>query len=110
MTNRLGRAIDRIRALSSSSTADEPAVRAQVDVLLVRARLLRNSILCAVGGALSSSFLIMVIFWMLLNDMAFGGLVGALFILSMGFISASLVLFAMDVNLSLSALKKKLNH
>lgn len=110
MTNRLGRAIDRIRALSSGPSSEDATVRTQIDVLFTRARLLRNSILCAVGAALTSSLLVIVIFLMLLWGTDFGKPLSVLFILSMGFVSVSLVFFARDVHLSLSALEQKLRR
>lgn len=107
MTNRLGRAIDRARSLSSSSDPS-PAVEAQISVLMKRAQLLRKAILFAVGGALGAGVLVIVIFLMTLWEKDLSRLIGALFILSMTSMIFSLVYFMRDVNLSLAALRKKL--
>jgi hypothetical protein len=107
MTNRLGRAIDRARSLSSSSD-QSPAVEAQISVLMKRAKLLRKAILFAVGGALVAGVLVIVIFLMTLWEKDLSRLIGGLFILSMTSMIFSLIYFMRDVNLSLAALRKKL--
>lgn len=110
MTNRLGRAIDRARALSSGDGDPSPEVKDQIRVLLARARILRSAILCAVTGALSAGLLVILIFGMSVWGRNLSGLVSALFIFCMAAIIASLAFFMRDVNLSLAALKRKLKR
>jgi hypothetical protein len=107
MTNRLGRAIDRARALSSLSD-HTPETQAQIDVLVKRSRLLRSAILFAVGGALIAGMLVILIFLMVLSRNNLSGVVGACFILCVTCIVISLIYFMRDVNLSLAALFKKI--
>lgn len=109
MTNRLGRAIDRARALSSNAP-EAPEVKAQIAVLMKRARLLRAAIMFAVGGALGAAVLVIVIFLMTLWERDLSTLIGGVFTLSMTSMILSLIYFMRDVNLSLAALRKKLKE
>lgn len=108
MTNRLGRAIDRARSLSSGGADVNPANEAQIAVLMKRARLLRKAILCAVGAALSAGILVIVIFLMMMWEKDLSTVLGVVFIFSMTSLISSLIYFMRDVNLSLAALRQKL--
>lgn len=110
MTNRLGRAIDRVRSFAHGSTPHSEEQEAQIQILLLRAELLRRAILCACSGALLAGVLVIVIFLTLFFGRELGGLVGALFILCMASIILSLAYFIRDVNLSLKALHTKLKR
>jgi hypothetical protein len=108
MTNRLGRAIDRIRSLSSADHAARPDVRAQITILVTRAKLLRSAIMCAVSSALCAAFLVIFLFVSMLFGQTFNGIIAGLFIVCMAALIGSLVYFMRDVNLSLEALQEKL--
>ena len=108
MTNRLGRAIDRARALSSSESPQRPEVRAQINILVERAQLLRRAILCAVSSALCAALLVMTLFITVLLNKNLSSITCALFILCMAGLIGSLAFFMRDVNLSLEALQTKL--
>src|SRR3989344_828535 len=66
MTNRLGRTIDRSRELADEAEkADSAAkehIRAQLDILLRRARLIRLAIILASGSVLSAAILVITLF------------------------------------------------
>jgi hypothetical protein len=109
ITNRLGRAIDRIRKLVSE-LSDSPSTRRQekeyeIKVLYQRSRYLRISIGAMVVSVISSSLIIPVLFFMTLwgLDLRIPGYI--LFILSMLSILISALYFFRDVVLSLHALK-----
>ena len=112
MTNRLGHAIDRARALASQlPTSDEnkqAKVSAQLQILWRRARLIRLAIALAAMSALTSAILIIVIFFTALWQLETAWLIGSLFILGMLCIIGSLIVFIHDINQSLSALKLEL--
>lgn len=110
MTNRLGRAIDRIRSLSTVDHASRPDVRAQITILITRAKLLRSAILCAVSSALCAAFLVIFLFVSLMFGKTFNGIIAALFIACMAALIGSLIYFMRDVNLSLEALNAKLKE
>jgi hypothetical protein len=109
MTNRLGRAIDRARILSAdlviASDVARPALQAQLGILWNRARLIRAAITLAALSALFAAILIIVLFFTALWQLETAWLIGALFVLCMACLIASLALFIHDVNQSLAALK-----
>lgn len=108
MTNRLGRAIDRARALSSSTVPAQPEVQAQLNVLVHRARLLRSAIMCAVSSALFAALLVIFLFITVLLNKDLAGIICILFIFCMLGLIGALLFFMRDVNLSLEALRAKL--
>jgi len=112
MTNRLGRVIDRSRILSadlmSASDVARPALQAQLGILWNRARLIRAAITLAALSALFAAILIIVLFFTALWQLETAWLIGALFVLCMACLIASLGLFIHDVNQSLAALKLEL--
>ncbi len=109
MTNRYGRVIDRSRALSDAMRREpegpSPAFRSQLDILLHRARLVRLSILLATTSLLLAAVMIIALFLGVFLRLELGSVVALLFIASMGSLSASLVVFLADINVSLAALK-----
>jgi len=109
MTNRYGRIIDRSRLLSIALTHAEErparAIRAQLTIMWQRAHLVRLSILLASMSALVAAVLIIVIFFSALLNLESAWIVGATFIISMLCLIVSLVVFIIDINRSLSALK-----
>src|SRR5476649_238119 len=66
MTNRLGRTIDHARRLQRElaelTAADQPRIRAQIEIIYRRARIIRMSILLAATSALLSAVLIITLF------------------------------------------------
>lgn len=113
MTNRLGRAIDRVRLLTqdlSPQGADKrEQTLAQVAILYRRTRIIRLSILLAAVSALLASALIITLFLAALLQWDAGLLASVLFIGCMGSLFASLLAFIRDINLSLHALKLELS-
>ena len=112
MTNRLGRAIDRARALvrelRDGREHDRPAALAQVAIIYRRARLIRLSIALAALSVLLAAVLIIVLFLTALMKWDNGFIVSLIFIACLGSLIASLVAFIYDIQLSLVALKLEL--
>jgi hypothetical protein len=112
MTNRLGRAIDRARSLAGelpeAAEKKREKISAQLEILWRRARLIRASIALASLSALSSAFLIIVLFFTALEKLELAWLIGSLFMVSMLSLIGSLILFIQDINQSLAALKLEL--
>lgn len=115
MTNRLGRAIDRSRALTNELaklTGHElEQTLAQIRIIYRRARLLRLSITFASFSVLLVSVLIMTVFvaaWLHCDALWLNSLISGLFIACLGSLFVSLVAFIRDINLSLHALKLEL--
>jgi hypothetical protein len=114
LTNRYGRTIDRARQLVHElrelAGEDRQGLEGQIDILYLRARLLRLSILLAGVSVLLVSLLITVLFLTALLKLEAGLLVSLLFIACLVALSGSLVAFIRDINLSLVALKLELGH
>ena len=114
MTNRLGRAIDRARALArelpAPGAAHREAVMAQINIIYRRARLLRLTIALAGLSVLLAAVLIIALFFTALFRWEEGLVISLIFIGSMGALIASLVTFVCDIHLSLVALKLELRQ
>jgi hypothetical protein len=112
MTNRLGRAIDRARILAAELAncpkEKKGRIVSQLTILWRRARLIRASITFASLSALSSAVLIIVLFFTALEKLELAGLIITVFIFSMMTLIGALVLFILDINQSLTALKFEL--
>lgn len=108
LTNRLGRVIDRTRALAAVVTRDSPSgsntARAQLDVMWRRARLIRLSIALACTSALCAGLLVMALFLAALVHLEIAWLIALLFLTCLGTLVGALVTFLRDVNLNLVAL------
>jgi hypothetical protein len=113
MTNRLGRTIDRARALSrelpGTSGAERLRDEEQLRIIWRRAHLLRTALALASMSALSAAILIIVLFFTALLQAEQAWLVSTLFIVCMLCLIGSLVVFIHDINLSLAALKLELS-
>jgi len=112
MTNRYGRAIDRSRHLCESlrTSPDRHSARAkQLDVLLRRAKLIRASIALASGSVLLAALLIITLFLAALFKLELAALLVFLFVACLSCLIASLVIFILDINVSLAALKLEIN-
>lgn len=108
MTNRYGRAIDRARTvadlLRNEGESDPRGRQTQLHILARRARLLRLSITLATLTLLLTALLIITLFLTSLFKMEVAAVVVGLFIVSMLSLIASLIVFLMDLNVSLGAL------
>jgi hypothetical protein len=114
MTNRLGRAIDRTRAIAGlykeAGEAQGPRLREQLSVLWGRARNLRLAIALAAISALSSALLVIFIFMAALWEYGSGWFIVVLFTIALISLIVALVLFINDINKSLAALKVELDY
>ena len=114
MTNRLGRAIDRSRALvrelREGRERDRVATLAQVAIIYRRARLIRLSIALAALSVLLAAVLIIVLFLTALMEWDRGFLISLIFIACLASLIASLLAFIYDIHLALGALKLELKQ
>jgi hypothetical protein len=94
LTNRLGRVIDRSRALAGlltqTPTRAPRTVRAQLDVLWKRARLIRLSITLASTSALCAALLVASLFIMALFHLEYAWLIAVLFVACLAALVAAL--------------------
>jgi hypothetical protein len=109
MTNRLGRVIDRSRLLADAvrkaNNEIKPRFTAQLKILARRARLVRLSIILATFSLLLAAVLVIVVFTAAVFHLEIGIVVIIVFVGCMASLFASLVVFIMDIDLSLAALK-----
>ena len=112
LTNRYGRTIDRsrqlVRELRELEGPARQRIEGQIQILYHRARMIRLSILLAGVSVLLASLLIAVLFLTALLHWEVGLLITLLFVACVLSVSASLVAFIREVNLSLAALKLEL--
>jgi hypothetical protein len=112
MTNRLGRIIDRSRALSYDlsklSAERRERVNKELEILWSRAQLIRIAIILASLSSLFAAVLVILLFLIPLFHLDMPLLITALFIICMASLIASLIVFILDVNHTLSALKIEL--
>ena len=108
MTNRYGRVIDRSRLLSDKyEQAHEGKLdrtRRQLQILARRARLLRTAIGLTTLSILLVALLIIVLFIIALTGTGATTLIILIFCLCMLSLIGGLVIFLVDINVSLSAL------
>jgi len=107
ITNRYGRVIDRSRVLGAEVRKAGEAranVRAQLRILLRRARLLRTSITFGVAAVLFAAVLVIGLFLGSMMHFAPTAFVVAIFSACLLSLIGSALTFLWDVNLSLSAL------
>jgi hypothetical protein len=109
MTNRYGRVIDRARILADATQRAEAhegdRFSSQLTILARRARLLRVSIFLATASLLLAAFLIITLFLTALMKIEAVGFIITLFCACMAALIASLLVFLVDINVSLSALE-----
>jgi uncharacterized membrane protein YqjE len=107
MTNRLGRIVDRSRALAQQARAatgeEQETVRAQLRILGQRAELVRWAILLAGFCVLFIALLVISLFVTALFGVEAAWLIAGFFIVSLLCLIASLVMFIRDINKSLNA-------
>lgn len=109
MTNRLGRVIDRARALyrewpKAQDTPTAHNIRTQLVILRRRAKYIQIAITLTVLSALSAVGLIMSLFIMTWLKCEWAGLIGGLFLASVGCLGGALLAFIADINEALSAM------
>jgi len=113
MTNRYGRVIDRSRNLAESlrsvSDGDSERFRSQILILIRRARLLRMAIAFTSASLLLAAVLIIALFLVALLNLHAVSLIIILFTACMFSLILGLIVFLIDVNVSLSALKLEVN-
>lgn len=113
MTNRFARIVDRSRQLAGAlHVAPERGrglITSQLEILSVRARLVRLAILFAAVAVLLAATLIIVLFLTALAGLEAPWLLAAIFIACMGCVIVAMVVFIRDINLSLAALKLELD-
>jgi hypothetical protein len=103
MTNRLGRTIDRARAMVDEG-AGPGRQGDQLAILWSRARLLRWAILLASASVLCAALLVILLFLAALMKIELAWGIAGLFIVGMLLLIGALVLFIREVNQSLGAL------
>lgn len=108
ITNRIGRVVDRIRHLVAE--LDHGAKRSEIkvfeiNILLRRGKLLRNSIAWMLAGMISSCLIIPLLLVMSLSSHDLKTIGYILFIVSIVSLFVSLVFFFKDVLLSLNAIR-----
>jgi hypothetical protein len=106
LTNRLGRAVDRARALNTEllKTPQNARIKEQIEMLFTRARLVRASIALAGGSLFFAAVLVITLFITALWQLEAGVVVATLFISCMACLICSLIAFLLDVQLALKAL------
>ena len=109
MTNRFARIIDRSRQLAEALRRGAPEDRerylSQLRILSRRARLVRAAIALATTSLLLTAILVITLFLAALMGWEVAGLLVAIFIACLLSLTASLILFLFDINVSLKALK-----
>lgn len=112
MTNRLSRVIERARNLLAQSQHAEISIRElllkQIDILWEQAKLIRLSILFGAVSVLCAALLIITLFVTALFGIEDAWLISLIFVVGMASLIASLVVFIVDINRSLSAFKVEL--
>jgi len=114
LTNRLGRIVDRSRILflemQKEESPDRQHIPPQIQILLRRGKLVRQSILYAAVSVLFATILVIVIFITALLKLENAWLIAGLFICCMLSLMFSLIYFIKDINLSLDALKMEVGE
>jgi hypothetical protein len=107
MTNRFGRVIDRTRQVAEAARrapSDKARYQAQIAMLRRRANLLRGAIILAVASVLSAALLVITVFVTALIESTAALHIVILFLTCMLLLILSLVVFILDLNLSLEAM------
>lgn len=109
LVTRLARIIDRARTLEyrfgSAPVKEQRRIRAELDQLSHRARIIHASLTAGVASALSVCLLIMIAFIGYLTQTNLGQPVAVLFILSMGLLVLTLVSFLSEIFVSVKSLQ-----
>ena len=114
MTNRLGRPLDRIRAVTgeiSKAEGDQKKVLLEeIDILYRRARLLQTAVTFSVLSIFFVATIIFSIFVTVMFGARLEGLIVIQFSASLIALVASLVLFVWDIQLGLNSIKLEINR
>ena len=109
MTNRYSGVVTRFRVLAESmkddGRCDTSRIRRQLGILFRRARLLRMAIAWVTTSLLLAALLVIALFLMAILQSDHAAVVISLFIACMGSLILGLIVFLVDVNLSLGALQ-----
>jgi hypothetical protein len=112
MTNRLGRVVDRARALvrelDGLTVQEQGRLRAQLHVLTRRAGLLRTAIIFSTISILLAVLLVLTLFVTAIFQEQAAWLIGTLFVGTLLALVVSLIAFILDLNQSLVAFKMDL--
>ncbi len=114
MTNRLGRPLDRIRALTNEiKTAEgeqKQILLAEIDILFRRAKLLQMSVTLAVLSIFFVGTIILFLFVDVTLNAGLETLIMLLFSASLVCLVASLALFAWDIQLGLESIRIEIDR
>ncbi len=114
MTTRLGRIIDRSRLLVhdlvSAPPSEHPHLIAQLKVLYRRARIIRLVIILATASVLLAGVLVISLFLAALLNLDAALFVIFCFILCVASLIVSLLLFLIELQMALRALRMELDH
>jgi Cu/Ag efflux pump CusA len=112
LTNRFGRAVDRTRQIHQqmreAPEADRLRLADQVEVIYRRAVLIQRAIVLGALSALFAAMLILTLFFAVLMKWQSAILIGLFFAGCLLSLVMSLIVFIMDIHLSLIALKLEL--
>jgi hypothetical protein len=111
LTNRFGRMVDRARVLNRElfqQTHESENIRAQIEILHRRAKILRLSIVLGVTTVLLAAVLILILFVSALFKIEAGLLLISIFCIGQLALIGSMLAFIRDTNLSLLAIKLEL--
>ncbi len=112
MTNRFGRVVDRSRLLArelpAAGAPERAFLTAQLTILLRRAKIIRLAIILAAASVLLAGVLIISLFLSAILQVDAAVLVTACFILCMATLIGSLIMFLLDLQVSLTALHVEL--
>ncbi|WP_175414843.1 DUF2721 domain-containing protein [Nibricoccus aquaticus] len=114
MTNRMGRIVDRSRALAAlvrqAKGAERTHIEHQLEIMFRRARLMRLSMTLVITSIFTSGSLIMLLFVGQVLAVKVANAVLGVFILSVVLMLAGMAAFIRDVYLSLNALNIEVTH
>lgn len=114
MTNRLGRPLDRIRALTTDLEIAEGEQKRvlleEVDILYRRAKLLQTAVTFSVLSIFFVATIIFSLFVTATFGMGLEGLIEVLFSASLISLVISLVLFVWDIQLGLNSIKIEIDR
>jgi hypothetical protein len=114
LTNRFGRAADRtrqlLREMRETGAADRLRLAHQVEVMYRRTRLIQFSIVMGALSALFAALLILTLFLTALMKWESSIAISLIFICCLVSLLVSLVIFIVDIHLSIKALKLELDR
>lgn len=114
MSNRLSRPIERIRHLCDMIKAhplrDHQAAHEQIRIMYKRCELLRSAIACIIYSIVLISFIVLLLFLDAFYSWPVSFLINTFFILSLVFLTASMIFFLLDIRGSLDSLNIEIHH